>query len=178
MGAIVPCTILYLTAAMFAYKSFFNHTQAQLIQLYSFIQQGNGFIDFHWYSFGIIDCNSIIFQWKCKNPMKDGNLILYCNILVITCIVFSIPLAQYPARSAIWNLIHTLAPPSLNFPVVSFKVFSLTTIASRCSDKMNGLEMKLFRWPFTFICPGRIRLMDKRIIRTVSFSWLFGFVDR
>lgn len=86
LGAIVPCTILYLTAAMFAYKSFFNHTQAQLIQLYSFIQQ-------------------------------DGNLILYCNILVITCIVFSIPLAQYPARSAIWNLIHTLAPPSMNFPV-------------------------------------------------------------
>lgn len=78
-GAIVPCTILYITAAMFAYSSFYNHTQAQLIQLYEFIQ-------------------------------SDGNLILYCNMLVITCIIFSIPLAQYPARNTIWTLLHTLAP--------------------------------------------------------------------
>ena len=75
-----------------------------------------------------------------QKPIKDGNLILYCNILVITCIVFSIPLAQYPARSAIWNLIHTLAPPSLNFPVVSFEVFYWVMAKMDCPEMKPSFE--------------------------------------
>jgi len=78
-GAIIPCTVLYILAAMYAYGSFYNHTQAQLIELYSFIASG-------------------------------GNLIMISNILVMTCIVFSIPLAQYPARNTIWKLIYTVLP--------------------------------------------------------------------
>jgi sodium-coupled neutral amino acid transporter 4 len=78
-GAILPCTGLYILSAMFAYNSFYNHTQAQLIELYSFIA-------------------------------SDGNLILMSNCLVMTCIIFSIPLAQYPARNTIWKLIHTCIP--------------------------------------------------------------------
>jgi len=78
-GALIPCTILYMTAAIFAYSSFFNHTQPQLIQLYSFIE-------------------------------SDGSAITICNILVMTCIIFSIPLALYPARSTLWKLIHTFMP--------------------------------------------------------------------
>jgi len=79
-GALIPCTILYMTAAIYAYSSFFNHTQPQLIQLYSFIE-------------------------------SDGSTaITICNILVMTCIIFSIPLALYPARSTLWKLIHTFMP--------------------------------------------------------------------
>ena len=102
-GAIVPCTILYITAAMFAYMSFFNHTQAQLIQLYEFIQ-------------------------------SDGNLILYCNMLVITCIIFSIPLAQYPARNTIWMLMHTLAP---------YKVPPVRTSVSNVAIRYSRRKAKL-----------------------------------
>ena len=98
-----------------------------------------------------------------QKPIKDGNLILYCNILVITCIVFSIPLAQYPARSAIWNLIHTLAPPSLNFPVVSFKVFNDSSVWA----KMDGPE----------ISPLRIRSQVQQIVhfQSPSVSQIFCF---
>lgn len=78
-GAILPCTGLYILSAMYAYASFYNHTQAQLIELYSFIK-------------------------------SDGGLILMSNCLVMTCIIFSIPLAQYPARNTIWKLIYTIAP--------------------------------------------------------------------
>lgn len=81
-GALIPCTVLYMTAAIFSYSSFFNHTQPQLIQLYSFIA-------------------------------GDGKAITICNILVMTCIIFSIPLALYPARSTLWKLIHTI---NHNFP--------------------------------------------------------------
>ena len=35
----------------------------------------------------------------------------------MTCIIFSIPLALYPARSTLWKLIHTFMP---SFPAVSF----------------------------------------------------------
>ena len=72
-----------------------------------------------------IHCNSII---PCKAQLiqlyeyieADGNLILYCNMLVITCIIFSIPLAQYPARSSIWNLLYTALPTRM--PMVSSSI--------------------------------------------------------
>lgn len=85
-GAIIPCTVLYILSALYAYSSFYNHTQAQLIELYSFV-------------------------------VSDGNLILISNILVMTCIIFSIPLAQYPARNTLWKLFYTICPS--RFPAVS-----------------------------------------------------------
>jgi amino acid permease len=78
-GAIIPCTILYSLSAIFAYSSFFNHTQAQLIQLYSYVS-------------------------------SDGKLILMCNILVMICIIFSIPVCMYAARISIWKLMTTILP--------------------------------------------------------------------
>lgn len=100
-GAIIPCTVLYILSALYAYSSFYNHTQAQLIELYSFVA-------------------------------SDGNLILISNILVMTCIIFSIPLAQYPARNTLWKLFYTICPsrfpapflPSeLNIPVEKRREF-------------------------------------------------------
>jgi len=99
-GAIIPCTVLYILSALYAYSSFYNHTQAQLIELYSFIA-------------------------------SDGNLILISNILVMTCIIFSIPLAQYPARNTLWKLFYTISnrfpapflPSELNIPEEKRRAF-------------------------------------------------------
>ena len=68
---------------------------------------------------------------------SDGSAITICNILVMTCIIFSIPLALYPARSTLWKLIHTFMP---SFPAVSFflRKVSINLILAICSSRAQS----------------------------------------
>jgi len=69
---------------------------------------------------------------------SDGSTaITICNILVMTCIIFSIPLALYPARSTLWKLIHTFMP---SFPAVSFflRITRIIYFLAICSSRAES----------------------------------------